>query len=327
MGRSVTTIITEQTNAFTTPGNVKKLIKEAMWPAQQWQFSPVLPCIRKRPTDRQLDMAASALVRLQDANWWEKQITKSWQRYCEHLALMVGKVCRGVSPYVSRQALQAHREKKKAAALWLKDMWAVNPELKLEVPLADAVASSVANPELRRLELMVRMRGFEDIAKKNSFVGEFYTWTAPSRFHAWKALTTNKVVRNPKYDGSTPNQTQSYFCRQWAKVRSRLKRLGVGVFGFRVTEPHHDATPHWHLLLFVELKHLRLLRSTIRRYAIEESRQELGRAGYRARFDWKTIDPDKGSATGYIAKYVAKNIDGFRIDQDDEANTAASDTV
>jgi len=54
-----------------------------------------------------------------------------------------------------------------------------------------------------------------------------------------------------------------------------------------------------------------------RGYALAEDPFEPGAAKHR--FEVVVIDPDRARATGYVAKYVAKNIDGYQVEIDDEA--------
>lgn len=324
----VAAIIDNSTNGFTTTQPAAELLAAAMAPARQWGFSPVLPDLSKEVTDKHLDHAASALARLQDDGWWLRQIRRAYQRHQELIAIMSGDVRRGVSPYVSHRAFIEYRANKTAQARWLADMLVVNEEEGLELSLAEAHAASVSNPEVRRVELMVRMRGFEDLAWEQGHAAEFYTWTTPSRFHAWNTVKADRgrSVRNKRYRGTSPKDAQAYLCKQWAKARAAMARAGITVYGFRVVEPHHDGTPHWHMLLFVAPDQRDELRDILGHYACEHDQGEI-KNNRSARFDVLAIDPEYGSATGYIAKYIAKNIDGHRVGDDYEAEAQASDTA
>lgn len=120
---------------------------------------------------------------------------------------------------------------------------------------------------------------------------------------------------NPRYDPKeNPATAQRYLCNVWARIRSAMDRRGIRLYGFRIAEPQHDATPHWHMLLFCAAEHVQTVREVFLRYALADSPDEPGAREHRC--DFKTIDWNKGSAAGYIAKYVAKNIDGHGVGTD-----------
>ena len=318
--------------------DVVRIIQAVKQPADNWGFSPMLPDLdelhnkQKQGQDisSYFEVIAKAISRLIDSKWWQHQIENRYKQYKEHSAIIVGKVRANVSPYVSRYCLQDYQSRKKGNALWMKLMALINRQYELELPLIEAVKTSISNPHNRRVELMVRMRGFEEIAKEQGYVGEFYTWTAPSKYHSWCKDKKGKTHANAAYQGATPHETQQYLCKQWSKVRAKLERMHIHTFGFRVVEPHHDGTPHWHLLLFFKPDEMITARTIICEYAVQHDKEELQITTdfevdeCSPRFDYKKIDPAKGSATGYIAKYIAKNIDGAYVEEDFEAGCSGN---
>lgn len=297
-------------------------------PADQWAFIGKMPDFKT--IEARNNWILSVMVRLLSAKWWEKRVNRCWDRLQEHIAILLGKVRKGVSAYVSNATMKVVRERKRAMMRWLAESEVMNSQHDLVISMKDCWEASVSNPVNRRKEMMTRMRGFEDYAEDQGHVGVFFTWTAPSRFHAWKTASNGKTIENDKYQGATPRETCAYLGKLWSRARSYMKRWGMPVYGFRVCEPHHDGTPHWHMLLFMRKCDRNGVIDTLQRYALTDDRQELERSNQGApftdftpRFDWKEIDPSKGDATGYIAAYIAKNIDGEHVDGDDEAGTKA----
>lgn len=90
----------------------------------------------------------------------------------------------------------------------------------------------------------------------------------------------------------------------------RIQDNDLQVYGMRVVEPHHDRTPHWHTMLFCKRWQRKEITEIMRRYALKEDGDERGAA--RNRFQAKQLN--KGGAAGYIAIYIAKNIDGYPLD-------------
>lgn len=262
-----------------------------------------------------------ALAKLSDDKWWQNKLKRLWAFQREHLAIAAGQVQKSASPYASRTCVGEWKEQKRKNREWLKNQCIENTDTGEQFELVFQVDKSNANPAIRRCELMIRMRGFEDIADEFGYVGAFITLTAPSKFHAVHAK--GGFIKN--WNRGTPRDTQKYLCNVWAKIRAKLNRENIKIFGFRVAEPHHDGTPHWHILVFMLPEHKKPVHDIMRSYALEEDGDELG--AQENRFKFVDIEKEKGSATGYIAKYISKNIDGYQLDDeiDDETGQNLKD--
>lgn len=264
----------------------------------------------------QAEDALRAIARLQKEKWWLSKIRRIHDRWREHLMIATGYVSKVASPYCSDPCFREWIAQKKANLEFLNAMELEDQDTGERSSLLDKVMGSVSNPKIARHELMVRMRGFEDMANEMGLVGMFYTLTAPSRYHSTHVQSGK---RNDKYRDASPRKTQKYLCKVWSRVRAKWGREGIRTFGFRVAEPHHDGTPHWHLLLFLGPEEAEYATAIFRKHALREDGGEPGAQEHR--FTVTPIDEKFGSATGYIAKYISKNIDGYGMDGelDDES--------
>lgn len=266
-----------------------------------------------RYCDEELDAdeALRAAGRLHSEKWWFNKIRRIHDCWREHLMIATGYVSKVASPYCSDPCFREWIAQKKANFEFLQAMELEDQDTGERSSLLDKVMGSISNPKIARHELMVRMRGFEDMANEMGLVGMFYTLTAPSKYHS---THVHSGKRNDKYQHASPRQTQKYLCKVWARVRAKWSREGIRTFGFRVAEPHHDETPHWHLLLFLRPEEVEYATDIFRKHAMKEDGSEKGASEHR--FTVKPIDEEFGSATGYIAKYISKNIDGYGMDGD-----------
>lgn len=264
------------------------------------------------------------IARMTDAAWWMRNLRRETIKRNEVIEHASGKIRRKSQCYASDHAHKMKALRNKANRKTLENLEVVN-EAGQAFNLLEIADKSVSNQKIRRGELMVRARGFEEAAEWMGHKAIFLTITCPSRFHRWNGAGQ----QNKNWTGDTPRDAQDYLCTTWAKIRSAWNRAKIAPYGFRVAEPHHDGCPHWHILLFVDALQVEAVARVAQRYALKDTPNEPG--ALKHRFTLERIDTTKGSATGYIAKYIAKNIDGLteageNIGLDFASGTKASDS-
>ncbi len=250
------------------------------------------------------------ISRYRSEKWWRGQLRKVHGRLLEKIALKLNIINKFKNIYASDICVMRRAGQKARNRLILEAIEAVN-ELGDAFTLQELSDVSTSNPKNRRNELMTRISGNEKVAKDLGHEGLFLTVTCPSRMHS----SLNKSgKRNPSYDETTPKEAHKYLNSIWSHIRTGLKNRDIRFYGIRVVEPHHDATPHWHFLLFVDKKDKDELLRIFRQHALKTDSNEKGARKYR--FKVEIIDKNKGTATGYIAKYISKNIDGHELEHD-----------
>ncbi|WP_408063424.1 replication endonuclease [Vibrio amylolyticus] len=272
--------------------------------------------------------ALNDLSRMIDEKWWLGKLIRCRKIMREHLAIAIGQVSFNASAYASWDCIREHKEQQKRNWDAIQNMLLTDEETGEEIELKEMILRSVSNPAIRRHELMARCRGCEDIGNELGLQGLFLTLTTPAKYHN----SYKKGGFIDHWNGASPREAQAYLNNVWQRIRAKLGREEIRWFGVRVAEPHHDGTPHWHLLIWVKPEDVAAVREIFISYATKEDKEELqpsfdrnekraakkkniqGPMNYKARCDFGYIDPEIGSATGYIAKYISKNIDGYAMD-------------
>lgn len=265
----------------------------------------------------------SMLLRLSCVDWWTRRLISKDLKDKEAAQIHQGDVARGRQLYCSDSTVKYLKDRQTSTLESMSNKLCVSDQGE-EIDMLDILKSSLANPENRRAELMVRMSGFEQYADDQGHVGMFYTITCPSKYHRFSGSGLNENYQH------TPRQGQNYLTKLWSQIRAEFKRQDLAPYGFRVAEPHHDGTPHWHILFFMPKDQADNCTKIIRDYAMREDGEEQGAEQHRftVKEIVKEIMTKDGmkpcSATGYIAKYIAKNI-GFDIETKGEISEGISE--
>lgn len=262
------------------------------------------------PEPRQLDIdgVLPSLRRVACQKWWCRKLRKLQSVRMENIARDLRIVSQKKQIYCSDFNVNRRRSQKSRNKKILEGLKATNQNGE-SFTLQELADKSVSKPENRRNELMVRIRGFQEVAERYDHKALFVTVTLPSEFHPYSGGKDNE-----KYSGRSVLDGRDFFGVMWSRCRAWLGRRECGAYGFRVAEPHHDGTLHYHFLLFADGCTVGTIGEAFKKYFLESYKPaERGAKKYRVNIK---SDLPVSAAAGYIAKYISKNIDGHGVEED-----------
>ncbi len=274
-------------------------------------------------------------ARLSDARFWRRVIRVILMREREHFFLRLRLVGKGAEAYVSDTQLSTRLAQLRRQAQWMKDTVLVprylfpgdaTPDKLLTL---EKVASS---PKTRFAKLYAFVKAMDAISIEQSLSTAMLTLTLEPQWHPNPSHGTNS------WNGASPRDAHRSMASRWQAVLRDLDRLGVGLSGLRVVEPHQDGCPHWHLWLLYRPEVEHMILCTVMKYfpnklkvrsprtkfspglgdVMYESLDALRARSSRvpthakegAQVELARIDRRISSGASYAMKYLLKTVDG-----------------
>ena len=153
----------------------------------------------------------------------------------------------------------------------------------IAMPFQEAASSA----KKRSAKLYAHAVGLEKYCTKVGLQGYFVTLTLPGRYHP------NPKTGHNTWTGFTHIEGHDELQRRWRQLQRETSRIFGKMLGVRVEEPHTDGCPHWHLLIYIDVKHEEAFRKLIAHFFGDSHAAEV-----------VAIDPQKGKGASYVMKYI-----------------------
>ena len=208
------------------------------------------------------DSLASQLARVNDARFWRRAIRVLLLREREHFFLRLHLIGRNAEAYVSDVQLSARLAQLKRQKEWMKQTvlvprYLVPGDASDGLLTLDQVASS---PRTRFAKLYAFVKAMDAISIEQGLASGMLTLTLEPEWHPNPSHGANS------WSGASPRDAHQSMGLRWQSVLRDLDRLGVGLSGLRVVEPHKDGCPHWHLWLLYRADAEQSILETVMRY-------------------------------------------------------------
>lgn len=179
------------------------------------------------------------------ARWFRRALTKHARQLSNYFSLLMSDIGRNASPIVSHWVLDS-RERQ----IQRQTEYANTHQFVTTAASGVQISVKFSDPESdawrRASKNYIRLKGLDDYCVKAGLQGYFVTITLPGRYHP------NPANGNRSWDGSTPFDAHKLLQAMWRAFQRRFGESGNKALGARVEEPHDDACPHWHSLLYIE---------------------------------------------------------------------------
>lgn len=251
-------------------------------------FSCTLPII-----DLPSGQKSIQLNKLKCAKWWFRKLNKTINKQRELLKIAIGIVSFYGQPYASNELVNSYQRKIDAEKKYLSSVYFKCKKTGNNICLADLKSSD----QRRFSEFIVASKAIEKIAKSKGLIAALITLTLPPEYHA-----------NPKqgdslaWKGYTPEE--GYV--ELTSITNRFNKMihkaclynGNSYYSIRTVESHHDATQHFHILVFYKQEFKSIIKNAISYQFGDDYFNNKSNA-----YNWIDIDKNKSSPVHYLCKH------------------------